>query len=1138
MKKLKKLHVIQFSFWDVESFVFDKDCTGIIGANGAGKTTLIDAIQIALVGANKQHMHFNAQSVQKDSRLLRDYALGAMRSGDSEDQKQSVITRKREEALSYITLIFKGDQPSDTVSAGICIHSTATDRDHKVLGLYVLPGVELQQDDHLESRGAEGRAPMDWAQFEALIRGKAKGVGLTPTITTKPEAYLSELLHSIQDPERHIDRNQFLRALKHSINLKQVDGVGVFLRKYLVESTPIDKQGTLLHIKTMRLLARKIEEIKNQIARLQSIGKRFESVRHFHQQKAVAAAVRLTLQVEAADTNLSNLGMELDRLGDEIRTGQSNLTKLKKDTELMKGLVEDLIRQQASDPEILKSIQADQIGNLNRQAAESSKRTLLKIENKVRIALSAVAAELEFRKHTDSLVFREFVEQLDEHAASGPIASTSLIGKAFAALAKIKPDLFKYDESALIAIDEAKRAYESANERLKASAKGMRLELDDSISEAMSIFRSEDIDCATVASLVRITDVKWQGVIESFLARNRYALVVDPGREQDAVHLLRASRRPLYGVTVVQPRHLQEDLHRHYESNSVAALITGDHPVALAFLRRMLGALRQVESEQDLEKHPRSMTQDGMLSANGGTTRLRLIEPQLWSLGVQISSVERIGLENELREADRAWIDAKSIRNRTKTAIEELQSAITAYTIEEYEAAIDAMNIAFVTMSAAGAISSSEKAQSLAEKLKAATIARQAADQAVLDQTELLATKTEANRVKVIERDAAKLQFIDLSAKCQMAHEEQDYDAEAASTLYNECQSKNVQLGVSAAMEHLASKIIHANKRISTDEPQVHADFITYINEQAIALVEERSDWRLAAVWVSTHTQRLVNSTLSEYEGDAAQARSAAEQAFKADVKFKMREAIHRVQQEIGDLNRILDKCPEFTGGERYRFSHEISPMHRDLYELILSDADAGQPSFLDATDNDGTQGKLVTLLEACESGDDKGNNPLEDYRLLFNFDLKIIVNGMVVDKLSKRMGVASNGEHRVPFYVIAGAALASAYRIKPGAQHRGAGLMLLDEAFYGMDAQNSFVTAEFLKSLGLQLILAGPDTDVGKLIPVLDSYYDVFRPDNGADAYFSHVQIKEAAKTLLQSDIPEMHPHLVEQKMQQLSMI
>jgi chromosome segregation protein len=40
---------------------------------------------------------------------------------------------------------------------------------------------------------------------------------------------------------------------------------------------------------------------------------------------------------------------------------------------------------------------------------------------------------------------------------------------------------------------------------------------------------------------------------------------------------------------------------------------------------------------------------------------------------------------------------------------------------------------------------------------------------------------------------------------------------------------------------------------------------------------------------------------------------------------------------------------------------------------------------------------------------------------------MDIKVDGVVVEKLSKRMGKGSNGEHRVPFYVIAGAALAAA---------------------------------------------------------------------------------------------------------------
>jgi hypothetical protein len=92
---------------------------------------------------------------------------------------------------------------------------------------------------------------------------------------------------------------------------------------------------------------------------------------------------------------------------------------------------------------------------------------------------------------------------------------------------------------------------------------------------------------------------------------------------------------------------------------------------------------------------------------------------------------------------------------------------------------------------------------------------------------------------------------------------------------------------------------------------------------------------------------------------------------------------------------------------------------------------------------------------------------------------------------------------------------------------------MILDEAFYGMDAQNTFVTAEFLKSLGLQLLMAGPDSDVGKLAPLLDNYYDLVR--YGADVFVDHVRVKEPARRLLSSDIPLLHPELLDAKEAQL---
>ena len=70
-------------------------------------------------------------------------------------------------------------------------------------------------------------------------------------------------------------------------------------------------------------------------------------------------------------------------------------------------------------------------------------------------------------------------------------------------------------------------------------------------------------------------------------------------------------------------------------------------------------------------------------------------------------------------------------------------------------------------------------------------------------------------------------------------------------------------------------------------------------------------------------------------------------------------------------------------------------------------------------------------------------------------------------------------------------------------------------------------MTATFLKSLGLQLMMAGPDSDVGKLAPMMDNYYDLAR--YGSDVFAEHVVVKEAAHALFSSDIPILHPELID---------
>jgi chromosome segregation protein len=1134
MKRLKQVHVVQFSFWDYETFLIEDQCTAIIGANGAGKTTLIDSIQIGLVGASASHLHFNAQSVQKDERLLRDYALGAMRSGEGASPGK-IIARKREEALSYITLVFEGEGESDVVSAGVCIHSLASEREHRIVGLYVLPGVRLELEDHLESLGGEGRAPIDWSQFENLVQLKSRTAGIRPTISTRPEVYQAELLHNIQDPARPISRAQFLRSLKHSINLKHVESVNDFLRKYLVESTAIEKQGTLAHIRLMRSLAKSIDDVKLEIAQLQTIERGFEQLKKWFRQKANAIAVRLDLQAEAADQSIVDIGAAIEDLDERIRVDTRELESAKECADAKDKEIAELIRIEAIDPELVRAMQADKLNALTKQNFESSKRSVVKVETKLRHALQGATAELERQRHSVADDARTLLANVEAKAATGLIASPTLVAEIIARLKEHKVLIHQYWDVARNAAEDAKTAFDNANARAAAARNGVQYDPKGNVGTAIGLFHTAGIQCTTVASLVEMTDVDWQGAVEAFLGRNREALVVEPGREREAVRLLRTAAAPLYGVTVVQPKHLENDLERRYDAFSVANLICGNHPVAVAYLRRMLGSLRQVNSERELEEYPRALTSDGMLSANGGTTRLERLKPGAWLIGVRISADELRKLDDEVGAASEAMTKANDIRNKLRAIVEDIDAALAAGMLDEYKEAVELMNSSFLSMSTALDNSASKKMKEMAQRLEAARAARGTA----LSDVERLSAAIAGNKEKRADKkralESAKLQLIELAKRTEEARADLEYDAELSVSFYDECQKLAAQGSGAEGLQYLSNLEQQAERKIASLEPQARADFIRYVNDKTISLRDEMNDWRLSLQWTSAQRNRLVNSTLTDYEEQAARARQAAERAFQADIKFKMREAIRRVQQEIRDLNSILDTCPEFTGGERYSFVADTAAEHKQIFELITSDLDSGQLSISDGEESSPAQATIVKLLEACETGAMKGCNPLEDYRLLFNFDLKISVNGTEVDRLSKRMGVASNGEHRVPFYVIAGASLAAAYRIKTGGKHRGAGVMLIDEAFYGMDAQNSFVTAEFLKSLGLQLVLAGPDTDVGKLIPVLDSYYDIFRPGNGPHAHFEHIVIKAPAKRLLQSDIPEMHPQLIEQKIIEL---
>ena len=185
------------------------------------------------------------------------------------------------------------------------------------------------------------------------------------------------------------------------------------------------------------------------------------------------------------------------------------------------------------------------------------------------------------------------MKRWDGWAKAGHIATPEQLQTALGVLRACETQLNAERALARKEGDEAKAAAQSAKAKLQAVNQGKKIS-DGDVATAAALFEQAGITYEPVASLVQVTDPRWRGPIETFLGPHRLALVVEAGREDKAVDLIRRQR--VNNVTVVQPEHLRADIDRAPAPDSVAALLDSTNAVALAYLRRILGRMKRVDS--------------------------------------------------------------------------------------------------------------------------------------------------------------------------------------------------------------------------------------------------------------------------------------------------------------------------------------------------------------------------------------------------------------------------------------------------------------------------------------------------------------------------------------------------------------
>jgi hypothetical protein len=286
--------------------------------------------------------------------------------------------------------------------------------------------------------------------------------------------------------------------------------------------------------------------------------------------------------------------------------------------------------------------------------------------------------------------------------------------------------------------------------------------------------------------------------------------------------------------------------------------------------------------------------------------------------------------------------------------------------------------------------------------------------------------------------------------------------------------------------------------------------------------------------------KRLRDTELLDYKAQMENAYKVSQETFRNDVALALSQNIEALDVTMNQLNRVLKECPAFTNGERYQFKRVIRPHFKQLLEFVKNIASFGpQEDLLGGAGEIPAQFKEL-LEDKIAPGAGSIKSPLDDYREFYEFDVEIIrddpltAKPKVVGQLSKRLGPGSGGEHRAPLYVIAGAALASAYRLDRG-NRDGIRLILLDEAFNKMDPTNITATMRYLQDLGLQVLMASPGENLGVLTAYLHRYYDIAKDPVRNVILINGHDVTEETREMFMSDDLDTYPELIEQEVNRM---
>lgn len=1130
MKKLIRIRVVQFFLYEMRDVVVGTNC-GIFGANGSGKSSLLDAVQIVMLGANESRgsagVAFNAQADESNhnSRNIRSYCLGQF--GDSPD------ARVRDSANTYITLVWQDTATQEIVSTGVCIYVNADRERADVQGRYILPA-DITLDDHIELVDGDYR-PRPWSSFRQMLSQRAQG---EEVLFHDSERFVNAMLFRLRGARGAPRLDAYRQAFRFGLRMKFDKSVDDIVRHQVLETRPTNIKRFKEVLQTFQEMAVLVRAVQAKLGEAEVIEADFADAHRRNSHSISLAALAQTAELEVANEAVVDAEQAEGRALAALQTAIEKRDETTREV----GTAEGLARQRATERDkhashtdaallgdSLKGVQSrltEQRMGLHRNISAIGKAIDAQIPGK----LVANCAE------TTGLAFKEVHALLGGERASSRDAVESTVRKALRAAKLLSNEVFEEMQTVSRAKTDAENDLAAVKANEERSAKGKQ-PLEGSAAALQRALAKAGVEATPVCDLVRVDDPLWQAAIESYLGiSNMQALLVDERDEREAFRVSR--KESIFEAKVVMPSNFAN--RPSPRRGAMAELISGNNVAAVNYLRAKFGDTQRAETEDECFAHRYAMTKDGMLLTDGELVRKRPTHPDFFKIG-PVSTATRASiaerkrqLQADVNRLQERYDKLKQLLNTLGPFVggeqEKVQEILEAFDRVAREAASEADLAgrlqALDTDDYRRVVKAASDAEAALVALRPRHLATvEAVGSAQRTHEQMLAETQKARDWAVTQRGIADVaraaEGYDADYAAEQWEKLLDRQGMAYREIVEDCNRRS-----KGAREDARTKATNGLSKLSA--------FLVRHNE--FAPPDTLDDWRTARAWLEARVVILTETGLRENQARMEDALSAAKSTFRNDVAVALHEHLEWLSDTMNRMNEALRLAPMFTNNERYQFRTHIRPAYAVLLKFIKDVAQYGPTEDLLGGAGELPKEFEELMREKTVVGAGAVKSPLDDYREFFDFDIEVLredsASGTTkhIGWLSKRVGSGSGGEHRAPLYVIAGAALSSAYRLERG-DDSGIRLLVIDEAFIKMDPRNIVATMRYFEELGLQVFMASTGDALGSLTAFLDRYYDIMRDAESNVVVLEGHDVTPETREMFRADLPEFNAELVEEE-------